>query len=251
MYCANKTIGVALIVLFFNSLKAQPLLSKEKKLCFSFEGGYSRFLYNDDDIDPLLQSYADAIKDGYHLGGQLTYFLTDRFGISLGTKFYRTTAASDSLLFIFPNTTIPGVISDNISVWETYIALISGFEIDPVYLYFYLGAGQFYYQNEVTYIIQRAEIRDVTPAFRFGLGLEFPNSENLAWFVKAEFVTAVLSDPVITYKPPVTLGSVEEESRLSRIDISVGLQYSIRLKKKRKAKQRSLPKDKRMPGRFE
>ena len=181
--------------------------------------------------EPEIQQYQKELKSGYNFGADLTYFISETFGVGFKYSNFKSTNSMDDIYLTFPNGyTEYGKMSDNISI--NFIGpffstrFMNANKKNAFLLNF--GIGYMGYNNEAV-LISNYSFKGSTLGISWDAGYDIGLTENLSLGVQFSFLQGTLmeyelSNGVIT--ETIKLDNDNYES-LSRIDLSLGLRYNL------------------------
>jgi len=198
----------------------------------SFMGGYSyRTVKLADDIQPDFRDYIKKLKSGYHLNGNLTYYVSEHFGIGLMYSFSNASNSLDNIYLEdeFGNRRY-GVMSDDITI--TFVGPSFSSRVmnrnKTSALLTNLSLGYMGYVDDLV-VIDKYRKTGGTIGMALDFGYEIGLSEKLS----LGFQLTLLSGTLYSYywddgitKEKYDL-EPDEYDGLSRVDLSVGLRFRL------------------------
>ncbi len=203
-----------------------------RHLTLSLMGGYAyRTARLSDDIQPEFRDYIKNLKSGYHLNGNLTYYVSELLGIGLIYDFSNASNSMDDIYLEdeFGNRRY-GMMSDDIKV--TFIGPTLSSRLmnrkKTSALLINLSLGYMGYVDEIV-LIDRYRKTGGT----IGMGLDFGYDIILSEKISLGFQLSLLSGTLYSYylDDGITKEKYElepgEYDGLSRMDLSVGLRFIL------------------------
>lgn len=203
-----------------------------RHLRLSLMGGYSyRTAKLSDNIQPDFRDYVKNLKSGYHLNGDLTYYISESFGMGVRYGFSNASNSMDDIYLEdeFGNRRY-GMMSDDITV--TFIGpTISSRMMNrnkTGTLLINLSLGYIGYVDEIV-LIDKFRKTGGTIGMALDFGYDIGLSEKLSLGFQVSFLSGTLYsyywDDGIT-KEKIDLES-DEYDGLARMDLSVGLRFKL------------------------
>lgn len=195
-------------------------------------GGWSyRVAKLSGNIPPEFEQYQKELKSGYNLGVDLTYFISEPFGVGFKYNNFKSKNEIDNIYITYPNGyTEYGKMCDNISI--NFIGpifstrLLNANKKNALLLNF--GLGYMGYKNEAV-LVSDFTMKGSTLGISWDVGYDIGLTDNLSIGAQFSFLMGTLmeyelSDGLTT--ETIKLDKDGYES-LSRIDLSLGLRYNL------------------------
>jgi len=210
---------------------AQPKASFPR-LRIAAQGGYSyRLAKVPEDLGTLLEEYIKKLKSGYHLEGDINYFLSQKFGLGLKYSYYQSKNRLNDIYIEFDDGTIAtGDMSDFIKI--NYYGLVLSFrDISKNQSGAWLGSlsfGYMTYYNNAEFIVEKMDITGGTVGMAVDLGYDFFLSEGFGLGLGFSFSIGTLSELEVDNGSTNNTVKLDSESfeNLSRVDLSLGLRFN-------------------------
>jgi len=204
-----------------------------KKFRLALQGGWSYQLAKvSDNSSAFAKSYENDLKQGYHFGGDITYYKSDNIGFGLKYLNFNAHNSADNVIVTNTNTgqVSIGKIEDNITVQFIGPALYTRLYSANRQVMFStsLSLGYLGYRDNAT-VIENYVITGSTIGMVLNLGVDFMVDKDFAVGLGLSYIMGTLTQIDINdgnVTKTVTLSSDEYES-LSRLDISVGLRLNL------------------------
>lgn len=181
-------------------------------------------------LPAFLMSYAEELKTGWHIGGDVTYFLNENIGLGMRAAYFNTTNEIDGIVLVYNNgTTRTGKMRDDINI--TFVGPSFALRVPSAQKRNAFNmALSFGYLNYVNYnmVIDKYEIRGNTVGMILDLGYDVGISTNMALAFQLSANLGSLSELTVSngfQKQTVKLSQSQRES-LNRFDFSIGLRFN-------------------------
>jgi hypothetical protein len=204
-----------------------------KKWMIRINGGYSyRVAKLHSDVPSNMVEYMKELKSGYHLSGDITYFISKGYGIGLKYSTFRASNELSNMFLIYDDGSHSrvGTISDdiNISFYAPSIVFRLSNKKNTNDLVFTSSTGILHYKNEAT-AIDPYLITSFTLGYQIGLGYSIKTSEYMAIGFKVSYLGGTLVSLNIDDGSIVETVKLEPEyyESLSRLDFSVGFRFNF------------------------
>lgn len=203
-----------------------------RHLTLSLMGGYSyRTARLSDNIQPEFRDYIKNLKSGYHLNGDLTYYVSEFFGIGVRYGFSNASNSMDGIYLEdeFGNRTY-GMMSDDITVTfigPTFSSRMMNRNKSSALL-INLSLGYMGYVDDIVLIDKYRKTGGTV-----GMGLDIGYDIGLSEKISLGFQVSLLSGTLYSYylDDGITKEKYElepgEYDGLSRMDLSVGLRFIL------------------------
>jgi hypothetical protein len=196
------------------------------------QGGYSyRLAKVPEGMSTLLEEYIKKLKSGYHLGGDINYFLSQKFGLGLKYSYYQSKNRLNDIYIEYDDGTIAtGDMSDRIKI-NYYGLVLSLRDISKNQSGAWLGSlsfGYMSYYNNAEFIREKMDITGGTVGMVVDLGYDFFLSDGFGLGLGLSISLGTLSE--LDLDDGSTIRTVELDSEnfenLSRVDLSIGLRFN-------------------------
>jgi len=207
----------------------KPILVDYPKFTIGANGGFSYLLAQIGDItDPEIKDYYKDLKNGYHFGGDATYFLNKNIGLGARFSIFKTENSLE-IIAIYPNGTYrTGILKDDIR--NTFIGPSFTFRVfpgkrnSPIVLS--NSIGYFGYYNN-GYLIDPIKLTGQTVGMALNVGYDLQLEKHLYLSFQLSLIAGSLS------KAEVETGGttktiefpVDQQENMSRVDLSIGIRF--------------------------
>lgn len=202
-----------------------------KKWMISISGGYSyRIAKIHPDVPSDMVGYMNKLKSGYHLSGDITYFISKEYGIGLKYSTFRASNEMSNVYLIYEDGSQSrvGTISDdmNISFYAPSLSYRLPNKRNTAELVSTLSTGIIHYKNE-SVAIDPYLYTGITLGFQLSLGYNIKTSENMAIGFKASYLGGTILEYEIDDGSKIETIELEPENyeTMRRLDISIGLRF--------------------------
>jgi hypothetical protein len=178
------------------------------------------------------RQYMKELKSGYHFGGDVCFFVSEKIGLGLKYTNFKT---KNEIYDIYIIDTLTGkkrtgILRDDITVQYFGPALFMRFYSKNKMVAFLsnISLGYLSYKNDAV-VVDRFTLSSGTVGMVYDLGVDFMLDRNLAIGLGCSYVMGTLSEYEMnnrSSKQTIKLKSDELES-ISRIDLSIGLKLNL------------------------
>ncbi len=214
-------------------IQAIPGYEEFSKLRITFNGGYSYQTGKiSGEVSSELREYVRELRNGYHLGGDLTYFFSEFFGIGAQYKLFRAETDFTNVVFFeaINNGPVNRVLRDDITISFIAAMFSTRFYNKKKNSAFFLNSsiGYMNYKNETVVDIP-FQLKGNTIGFASDIGYDISVSNNLSIGLQASVLFGRLKEVERNDGNSSTTLSInqDEGGGLGRLDFSVGLRYNL------------------------
>lgn len=253
----RSRILLASFVLFFlastllTAQSASNPIQLQKKFTFHVGAGGTYFAFSELD-DPTLNLHKEKTRETYNYNASFGYHPNEDWMFSLSGSLLRVSARTNDIVAFSPTDTFFGYLEDKIQI--TTIGLTAERNVGSIGSFnggYILGIDYFMYEDLGHFVVDDFSLTGSDIGFRGGLFLNYNLSNRLSLNVQVQYVLAVLNDPMYESKDP-QLPIIVVSEDITRINLNVGLRFSILSNKAIKEKPLPLADDEYVPSnRFE
>ena len=230
----ESSMPVNMVKSYEKNYYALPNNSLEKarnrdKFKLGVYGGYSRMIGKlPDNIDPILQEHLDRLRNGFHLGGDINFFVSKNLALGAKYSFFRTEDAVDNIGFFDTSGMLVGVGKIAERVLVHYIApnifLKVGKTMGKVFFIFDGSFGCMIYRNYATFLQEDFTMKGIALGVSIVPGVEVKLSQNIGLNFSLGLNVGTLNTMTMTSSGQTTTNNDAREN-ISRLDVSLGLHW--------------------------
>lgn len=176
------------------------------------------------------KDYIRALKSGYHLGGDITYFFTEPLGFGVKYHLFKSSNSMDNIYIEESDGhRTYGKMSDDVTIsflGPSFSTRVLSYDKRNSFL-MNIALGYMQYANDKV-VIDKYKMTGSTVGLSFDFGYDIGLTKNLSLGLQLSFLTGTLFKYDLndgTTTETIKLDQGEYES-LNRIDLSVGLRFS-------------------------
>ncbi len=197
---------------------------------FALDGGYSRLLSGSfSDSHDVFQEYVEDLKSGYHLGVNMTYFVTKSLGIGIKYYYFNTSNKLDNVVLKDNYGNIfHGRMSHDIGISfigpELFTRVLSNNQKSAFFLNVALG-NIMYSENSVA--MNKSKVIGNTLGFSCTVGYDIRLAPNISLGVQVSLIKGTLSEYEVREGNKIEKIEIPNGDgvNLNRVDFSIGLRF--------------------------
>jgi hypothetical protein len=204
-----------------------------EKVRTSFYGGWSYLTAQvSKDVPADFRSYTKGLKSGHHFGGDVGYFWSENIGLGLKTTIFKTKNELNNIYVTNNETkqTRYGNMKDDISIQYFAPVLYTRFYSGNRKTVFFsnFSLGYLNYKNRAT-LIDDFKITGNTIGYEIDFGTDLKLNNRLSFNLGLGLTAGSLNKLEINNGSSTQVKTLEKEKRenISRLDVSMGLSYSL------------------------
>ncbi|MBC7866486.1 MAG: hypothetical protein H7X88_03030 [Gloeobacteraceae cyanobacterium ES-bin-316] len=208
-----------------SSLKVKKATMHDR-FTLSVSGGFSYLIAKtSSEVPKDFKPYIKELKSGYHVGGDIAFFISENIGV--GLKYVNFNTSNETYVtLIQPGQTKNGIMRDDVTthfIAPTFVARSISMNQKTIFNAGY-SLGYLGYSNDAV-LIDKFKITGSTVGMGFDLGIEQKISNTFGLELKLGAVIGSLGKVEISNGTSVQTKTLAKEERenISRIDISLGL----------------------------
>ena len=218
---------------YHNIASANIRKNKDTARCTArFYGGISRQTSEVSEYTPPeFKSYVEELKKGYHIGGDIGIFFSEKAGIGIHASRFQTSNSMDGVeLSIDDIGTFYGTMSDYITIFYLGPQFYIKSEYEHVWFVVSGGLGYTSYKDVAKVDTFELTTTGENIGFNLSLGLDIKLLENLLLVAQIGYLGGTISSVEMEsneFIDSYTFDEDEEKIGLSRIDFSAGLRIIL------------------------
>ncbi|MCF8303792.1 MAG: hypothetical protein K9I94_11000 [Bacteroidales bacterium] len=206
-----------------------PEVEKSKVLRFALEGGYSQRLAKiSEGISGEMKQYIRQLKSGYHIGGQISYYITSEIALGARASLFQSSNRVDNVYIEdTQGNRRYGEMSDEISIiylGPSFLATIPNKHHSPnaFTACFSLGYIGYYDRGMMIYPV---DINGNTIGLTYEIGYDIKIDKNFMLGLNASVIAGILTKYDLRYGTATQTVELEEDQYegLTRLDFSIGI----------------------------
>nr|NQU90034.1 hypothetical protein [Bacteroidota bacterium] len=211
-------------------VKNRTLVDDFPRFRMALNGGWSyRTAKLSDAIPSDFEQYMRKLKSGYHINGDLSYFISEQLGFGIKYNYSNFKSELNDIIVILPDSTIQtGKMSDNIHI--QFIGPFVSFRTLDMNninsIYFNMAFGYLSFKDDAV-LISRYKLTGKSAGLYFDMGYDFSVSKDLVLGIQLSYLISSLSKYDLDDGTNIQTIKLEEGNyeSLSRLDLSIGLRF--------------------------
>ncbi|MBN4051367.1 hypothetical protein JYU16_00985 [bacterium AH-315-M05] len=206
------------------------VLDDNPMIRFSISGGLSNLVAKiSDQIPSDFIPYMKELRSGYHIGGDLNYYITGTQGIGIKYSMFRTKNQLNNIYIIYPNgQTRSGILRDDITIQFIGPSYCMRMFLGNKYSHLIsnISLGYLDYRNNAK-LIDDFILSSSALGFSGDIGIDFLIDNNISLGIAFSITLGTLSKFEIDDGVSIQTIELDKENfeNISRIDLSIGLKY--------------------------
>lgn len=190
------------------------------------QGGYSYQTGKVPQTLDMYENYLKKLKSGYHLGVDVSYYITEKLGVGAKVNFVRSTNSQDDVFMYYEDSYISPYLSDKVNI--IYVGPTFALRIpDKSKKHAFIAnasVGYINYKDKFdSDILSSRTIKGQTVGGSIDAGYDFRVGEGIAIGVQAAWYIGVLSK-VKDGNTTITYGKGEKKG-VGHLDLTVGIRF--------------------------